>query len=142
MQIFILTIIKWQQLQLCYCFEITTNLSGFNFRFFCSQFHKNDRNEEYTRKREHIPILKEKKKDMGKVRTMNTNVHDKKGYGEKEKDIDREGNKAGEAGCSEKVKKSFTPATIATATEMREDPQELNKIPSTEGAEDIEWDDT
>ena len=59
------------------------------------------KNEDHTRKREHIPILEEKKKNMGEVRRMNTNVHDKKGYGEKEKDIDREGNKAGEAGCSE-----------------------------------------
>ena len=33
---------------------------------------------EHMRKREHIPILEEKKKNMGKVRRMNTNVHDKK----------------------------------------------------------------
>ena len=100
------------------------------------------KNEEHTRKREHIPILEEKKKNMGKVQRMNRNVHDKKGYEEKEKDIDREGNKAGEAGYSKEVKKSFTLATVATATETREDPQELDKIPSTEGVEDIEWDDT
>ena len=48
---------------------------------------------------------------------MNTNVQDKKGDGEKEKDTERKENNAEEAGYNKEVMKSLRPATVATATE-------------------------
>ena len=70
---------------------------------------------------------------------MNVNVEDKKGDIEKEKGIDRKENKAGEAGYNKEIIKGLRPATVATASETREDHQEIENVPPTEDHEDIEW---
>ena len=71
---------------------------------------------------------------------MTVNAEDKKGDIEKEKDIDRKENKAGEAGHNKEVTKDLRPETVATARETREDHQETENVLPTEDHEDIEWD--
>ena len=98
---------------------------------------------ENTSKREHMSnisanVLEEKKENKCKIlKVCAQTCINTRGDREKKMNKDREGDEEMEAGCSKDIGKSLTPATVATATEMVTDPQELNVIPSTEGSEDI-----
>ena len=95
------------------------------------------------RKKEHTSnvgasVLEERKETKYKVQRVDTLNHTcTRGASEKKLNKYREGDEEMEAGCSKDIRGHPSPTTVATATEMVTDPQELNVIPSTEGSEGI-----